>query len=101
MAGQNDHKEPSIGFTEEQRQTVEHFGSNVIVSAGAGSGKTRILVSRYIEILKRGLAEIDEIVAITFTRRAAGEMPKHRVADLAPIRHGFLRYGIRCGFRWS
>jgi ATP-dependent helicase/nuclease subunit A len=80
MAEQNDYTEYPIEFTDEQRQAVEHFGTNVFVNAGAGSGKTRILVARYVEILKRGLADINDIVAITFTRKAAKEM-KGRIQD--------------------
>lgn len=80
MAGQNDYTESPIEFTDEQRQAIEHFGSNVFVNAGAGSGKTRILVARYVEILKRGLADVNEIVAITFTRKAAREM-KRKIQD--------------------
>ncbi len=67
-------------MTGEQKRAVEHFGSDVIVSAGAGTGKTRVLVARYCEILRRGLAGIEEIVAITFTRKAAREM-KDRIRE--------------------
>ena len=63
-----------IDLTEEQHLAVEHVGSNVIVRAGAGTGKTRVLVARYMEILNKSLARVPEIVAITFTRKAAKEM---------------------------
>lgn len=47
---------------------------NVVVTANAGSGKTSVLVNRYLGILTEGKALISEIVAITFTRKAAHEM---------------------------
>lgn len=53
---------------------------NVCVTAGAGSGKTTVLVARYTEILKQGKARPREIVAVTFTEKAAAEM-KGRIID--------------------
>lgn len=53
---------------------------NTFISAGAGTGKTHILVERYIELLQKGYAEIPEIVAITFTEKAAKEM-KDRIRE--------------------
>ncbi len=52
----------------------EDFESNIALSAGAGSGKTTVLVSRYLAILKRDLAKVPQIVAVTFTEKAAKEM---------------------------
>lgn len=68
--------------TASQKKAIETIDRNVAVNAGAGSGKTRVLVERYINILKNGDLkkdrEIDSIVAITFTNKAAAEM-KERV----------------------
>lgn len=50
------------------------FDRPIALRAGAGSGKTRVLVRRYLEILARGLGSPEEIVAITFTEKAAGEL---------------------------
>ena len=50
------------------------------LEAGAGTGKTRILVDRVVEIIRRGSAEIQEVVVITFTEKAAGEL-RARVRD--------------------
>jgi len=57
------------------RERVEKdLGTSFCVEAGAGTGKTTILVSRYLSIIERGLARCGEIVAITFTEKAAAEM---------------------------
>lgn len=56
------------------------FDRHMSVSAGAGSGKTRVLVQRFIEILDQNPGiDIKSIVAITFTRKAAAEMHKRIV----------------------
>ena len=64
-------------FTEEQQQAIYETGHNIIVSAGAGSGKTAVLTERIIEKLKSGIS-LSELVVLTFTNAAAFEM-KERV----------------------
>ena len=64
----------------QQKTAVDHPEKTMAISAGAGSGKTRVLVERYIRIVLDGLAEIDEILAITFTKKAASEL-KSRVRE--------------------
>lgn len=61
-------------WTEEQWQAITARGGHLCVDAGAGSGKTSVLVERIIQLLESGQAALDEIVAITFTEKAAGEM---------------------------
>lgn len=61
-------------YTKEQEESIKTLDKNLLVSAGAGSGKTRILVERFIHILETERAAVDEIVAITFTNKAADEM---------------------------
>ena len=65
-------------FTSGQKKAIDTLDKNLLVKAGAGAGKTRVLVERYLAILQLEAAEVEEIVAITFTRKAAREM-KERV----------------------
>ena len=64
-------------WTNEQLDAIEKTGTNIIVSAGAGSGKTAVLTERVIEKLKQGI-KINELLILTFTNAAAGEM-KERI----------------------
>jgi DNA helicase-2/ATP-dependent DNA helicase PcrA len=69
------------GLTPPQRQAVEHRGSPLLIVAGAGSGKTRVLTRRIAHLIATGDAAPWQVLAITFTNKAADEM-RHRVVDL-------------------
>ena len=78
----NREADPEVGYDESQRQALD-LSVHMVVSAAAGSGKTRVLVGRYLRILEHHGHQPHRIVAITFTEEAASQMA-------ARIREGVL-----------
>jgi ATP-dependent exoDNAse (exonuclease V) beta subunit len=70
------------GLLPEQAAAAYEIDKHVSVTAGPGSGKTTVLVERYIHILREHSLSIDQIVAITFTNRAANEMHERLRSEL-------------------
>src|SRR5437588_13098379 len=65
---------PVKSLTEQQRRAVVTRHTSVVLSSGAGCGKTHVLTERYLAHLRHDGAEVGQVVAITFTDRAAREM---------------------------
>ena len=78
----------SLELTAEQAAAVEHRQSGLFVHANAGSGKTRVLVERFVRAALEDEVPVDRILAITFTDKAAAELK-------ARIRRRFLEHGER------
>jgi ATP-dependent helicase/nuclease subunit A len=70
---------PAIRLTTHQQRALDH-GRHLAVTANAGSGKTRVLVERYLDIVLSGTASVRDIVALTYTEKAASELRK-KIAD--------------------
>lgn len=64
----------SVKWTNEQNQAIKEKGSNTLVAAAAGSGKTAVLVERIIQKIINDKVDIDSILIVTFTNAAASEM---------------------------
>ncbi len=73
---------PLYDLDTDQRHAATASGGEVAVSADAGSGKTRILVSRYLHLVKKEKLPLSEIAAITFTNKAANQM-KAKITEKA------------------
>lgn len=69
-------------FNDEQWEAIQHKGSNILVSASAGSGKTTVLIERIFNHILQGFANVDELLVVTFTEAAANEMKERMESRL-------------------
>ena len=75
-------------LTPEQRRAVERRDGSLLVRAGAGTGKTTVLVERFVQAAVEDGTDVDQVLAITFTEKAAAEMKSR-------VRARFLELGRR------
>jgi len=88
-----------MGLTERQARAALDHSTSMCVTAGAGTGKTHVLVQKYLSLLESGL-DVGEILALTFTEKAAGEM-KVRVRQALAQKEGERWDAIRDEFLWA
>ena len=67
----------SITFNKKQQQVINELNQNILLSAGAGTGKTNVLSYRVANILNKNRANADEILCLTFTNKACRELKNH------------------------
>ncbi len=72
------------GLNKEQLKAVTHSGGPLLIVAGAGTGKTTVITRRIAYLITQNLAKAEEVLALTFTDKAAGEM-EERVDQLSPL----------------
>ena len=63
-----------MDWTTQQKEAIEYRGKNILLAAAAGSGKTAVLVQRIIELIINDNVSVNELLVLTFTDAAAGEM---------------------------
>ncbi len=79
--------DPPLSDDDARERIRTDLGATLLVEAAAGTGKTTMLVARVIAVLRAGIADLDRIVAVTFTEKAAGEMKLRLRAELEKARN--------------
>ena len=84
--------EPNTGvrFTPEQREAIEDRGGSALLAANAGSGKTAVMVERFVEAVRHDGIAVGAVLALTFTEKAAGELRdrvRRRFTALGEVEH--------------
>lgn len=72
-----------------QKDAIKHGGGPLLIIAGAGTGKTTVITERIKFLISKGLAKPEEILALTFTEKAASEM-EGRIDEIMPLSYGDL-----------
>ena len=80
-----------MGLTEAQRAAVDARNRELLVSAAAGSGKTRVLIERIFSLISRDHLSVDRMLIVTFTHAAAAEMRERLQARLMPEKKAHVR----------
>ncbi len=78
----------TIMLNKEQKEAAEHMGSSLLIYAGAGAGKTRVIVQRIAYLIEKQGVPPYNILAITFTNKAANEMKERVAIALNNEQHG-------------
>ncbi len=86
------------GMNDHQREAIAHLNGPLLVVAGAGSGKTRVITHRIAHIIQETDTKPDGVLAITFTNKAAGEM-QERVEDLLGLKTPWITTFHSAGLR--
>ena len=71
-------------WTDKQRDAIEARGEALLLSAAAGSGKTTVMVSRILSLMREG-ADLSRMLVVTFTRAAAASMRRKIASELAKL----------------
>src|SRR5437763_6650269 len=84
---------PSFASDDRQRQAIEHVSGPMLVLAGAGTGKTTVLIRRIARLVREGRAGPEEILALTYTDNAAQEMLERTQRELRGTETAGLQLG--------
>lgn len=78
-------------LTDKQKQVIKHSSGNLLVSASAGSGKTKVLITKLVDLILNKQATLSELLVVTFTNDASTEMKVRLAKELQTSNDDFLR----------